>query len=209
MFEASAEHFKATVARPWKSAKQTDYRAEIDGGEKTIHITGQGSRIKDKGADWWDDFDFRVRQPSETWFPGKKIRVHAGFLRQYKNVRDTLMGLAYMYPDYVIRVDGYSLGASWTQIFVQDVLYHFPGRDIQAVLYEPGNPWRRLPKEWQKALKQHVTFARSVWDPVTWMGLLCFFRYGKTVTIGAWWRLWPLQHLEDQVLRNLVEKSGA
>jgi hypothetical protein len=119
------------------------------------------------------------------------------------------MGFVCTYPGYTILVDGYSLGASWPQIFVQDVLYHFPDRDIQAVLYEPGNPWRKLPKKYKKALKKHITFVRSIWDPVTWMQLLGFFRYGKTVTIGKWYRIWPLQHLEDQVIRNLTEKEEA
>jgi hypothetical protein len=182
MFEVSAQHFKKTVSGPWTSIGQTDYRLIVSKNEKTIRLTAQGSQSKDKGVDWRDDFDFRIRQAAETWFPGEKIRVHAGFFRQYKNVRDTLMDLVYAYPEYTVLVDGYSLGASWPQIFVQDVLYHFPCRNIQAILYEPGNPWRKLPQKYKKLLKKHVTFVRSVWDPVTWMRLLFFWRYGKTVT---------------------------
>jgi hypothetical protein len=212
MFRVSAEHFKEAVSGPWAWADQTDYRLIYLLSDRVIWLTTQGSQSKDKGRDWRDDFDFRIRQPAETWFPGENIKVHAGFLRQYKNVRDMLMDLVYVYPDYAIRVAGYSLGASWPQLFVQDVLYHFPDRDIQAILYEPGNPWRKLPGKYKKQLKKHITFVRSIWDPVTWMQLLGFFRYGKTVTIGKWYRIWPLQHLEDQVIRNLEEfekKKGA
>jgi hypothetical protein len=216
---ANVNHFKEVVSGPWTSTAQTDYRVQVTHltanpfvgssyePKGTIHVTGQGSQSKDKGKDWRDDFDFRIRQPAEQWFSdNKEIKIHAGFLRQYKNVRNILMDLVCQYPDYKIRVDGYSLGASWTQLFVQDVLYRYPYRDIQAVLYEPGNPWRKLPKLYKILLKKHVTFVRSIWDPVTWMRLLGFFRYGKTITIGKWWRIWPCQHLEDQVIRNLEEK---
>jgi hypothetical protein len=204
--QISVEHFREVVSGPWTSIGQTDYRCQIDGGTGVIRLTAQGSQSKDKSVDWWDDFDFRIRQPPETWFPGENIKVHAGFLRQYKNVRDTLMDLLYKYPNYAVLVDGYSLGASWPQIFVQDVLHHFPDRSIQAILYEPGNPWRKLPRAYKKLLKTHIAFVRSIWDPVTWMAALGFFRYGKTITIGKWWRFWPLQHLEGQVIRNLKER---
>jgi len=207
-FKISAKHFEEATDRPWVSEKQTDYRVTVLEDEKIIHLSAQGSTSKDENIDWWDDFDFRINQPPETWFPDKKIKVHSGFLRQYKNVRDILMDLAYQYPDYAIRVDGYSLGASWPQIFVQDVLYHFPGRDIQAILYEPGNPWRKLSRADKKALKKHIQFVRSIWDPVTWMRVLFFFRYGKSTTIGKWYRVWPLQHLGDEVIKNLIEKFG-
>jgi hypothetical protein len=222
MFEISTKHYKEAVSGPWTAIGQTDYRVRLvrpaanlfvgSGYEPKgiIHVTAQGSQSKDKGRDWRDDFDFRIRQPAEQWFGDTKdIKVHAGFLRQYKNVRDTLMNLVCTYPDYTVLVDGYSLGASWTQIFVQDVLHRYPYRNLQAILYEPGNPWRKLPGKYKKQLKKHITFVRSVWDPVTWMRLLGFFRYGKTVTIGKWYRIWPLQHLEDQVIKNLIEKFGA
>ena len=221
LFAAGVSHFEEVVSGPWTATGQTDYRVRLihptanpfagSGGEPKgiIHVTAQGSQSKDKGVDWRDDFDFRIRQPAEQWFAGNKnIKIHAGFLRQYKQVRGTLMDTAYQYPDYAVYVDGYSLGASWTQIFIQDVLYHFPGRDIRAILYEPGSPWRKLPRKDKAALKDHIVFVRSIWDPVTWMAALGFFRYGQHVSIGRWWRLWPCQHLEDQVIRNLREKYG-
>ncbi|MDR2186395.1 MAG: hypothetical protein LBO80_12130 [Treponema sp.] len=209
LFAVNEDHFNEITNGPWESVRQTGYRLVIEHGGKVIHVTGQGSQSKDRGVDWRDDFDFRVRQPAEQWFADTKdIRVHAGFLRQYKQVRGTLMDAACQNPDYAVFVDGYSLGASWTQLFVQDVLYHFPKRVIRAILYEPGNPWRRLPWKYKAMLKKHITFVRAVWDPVTWMAALGFFRYGRHITIGQWWRPWPCQHLEDQVLRNLEERFG-
>ena len=206
-FQPNAGHFAETIKGPWETAERTEYRLVIDHGAKTIHVTGQMSCDED----WPDNLDFRVRAPAEQWFPDDKdILVHAGFLRQYKAVRGILMDAAYQFPDYAIRVDGFSLGAAWPQIFMQDVLFHFPGRDIKAILYAPGNPWRKLPRNCQQALKERTVFVRSVWDIVTWMRALRFYRYGKHLTVGKPWRFWPMQHLPDQITRGLneLERKG-
>jgi hypothetical protein len=121
-------------------------------------------------------------------------------------VRNTLLDACYDHLDYAIRVDGFSLGAAWTQIFVQDVLHRWPDRDIQAILYAPGNPWRRLPRKYRRALRQHITFVIPRWDVVTWMRLIFFYRYGRDVRIGKIWRLWPKQHHPNQIIRALDER---
>jgi len=200
-FAIGSKHFNEILEGPWETVDRTEYRMTVDHENKIIHVTGQHSHEED----WPDNFDFRVR--AEQWFPDvQDIKVHAGFLRQYKAVRGKLLDTAYQYPDYAIRVDGFSLGASWPQIFVQDVLYRWPERDIQAILYAPGNPWRKLPKKYQDALKRCTFFVRSVYDPVTWMGLLRFHRYGKNISIGRWWRVWPIQHYPAQIIRGLDER---
>jgi hypothetical protein len=176
---------------------------ELNHEGKTIHITGQGSNQR---ADWKDNLNFRTRLKSSQWF--RLISVHAGFLRQYLAVRNKLLDICYEYPDYAIRVDGFSLGGSWTQIFVQDVLHRWPDRDIQAIFYAPGNPWRRLPRKYRRALRRCVAFIIPWWDVVTWMRLLLFFRYGRNIRIGKPWRLWPKQHRPDQIIRALNEKYG-
>jgi len=203
--EVSSNHFSKIRNGPWKQAEKTHYRMVIDHADKTIHITGQES----DNNDWSDNFDFKVH--AEQWFSNNKnILVHAGFLRQYKSVRNILLDAVYQHPDYIIKVDGFSLGASWTQIFLQDVIHRWPDKNIHAVFYAPGNPWRKLPKQYQKALKRCTTFVRSIWDPVTWMKALRFYRYGKHITIGKWYRFWPLQHLPLQIIRGLdeLEKQG-
>ena len=201
----SKAHFEKITSGPWETIERTECRIVIDLNQKIICVTGQSSRDED----WPDNFDFRARETAEQWFPDvKDIKVHAGFLRQYKAVRDKLLDVAYKYPNYAIRVDGFSLGASWPQIFVQDVLYRWPERDIKAVLYAPGNPWRKLPEKYQKALNRCIIYVRSIWDPVTWMRVLRFSRYGKNITIGKWWRILPLQHFPGQMERNLLEKYG-
>ena len=205
MFEISAEHFEEITKDSLLTAGKTQCRYTVDKKEKVIHITGQSSR----NNDWGDNFDFRAREVAVQWFADKKdIKIHAGFLRQYKAVRDILMTVCEAYSDYAIRVDGYSLGASWTQIFTQDVLYHWPNRDVQAILYAPGNPWRKLPKVFKAKLKQHITYVRSIWDPVTWMRMFGFCRYGAEVRIGKWYRILPLQHKTDQIIKGLKELRG-
>ena len=202
MFQVCSDHFKEIRSGLWQTQDRTEYRLVLSHKEKIIYLTGRSSSEED----WPDNIDFRILETSEQWFPDVKIKVHAGFLRQYKAVRDKLLNVAYEFPDYAIRVDGYSLGASWTQIYVQDILYHWPDRTIMALLYAPGNPWRVLPKRYSEFLKQHIIFVRSIWDPVTWMRVLRFYRYGKNFTIGKLWRVLPIQHRPDQIIRGLDEK---
>jgi len=200
LFKVNSEHFRSIINGPWETVGRTDYRLTVNHEEKIIHVTGQATS---QGADWRDNFDFR-RRPKEQWFKG--IWVHAGFLRQYRAVRDKLLDVCYEYPDYAIRVDGFSLGGSWTQIFVQDCLHRWSDRDIQAIFYAPGNPWRRLPRRYSRALRRCITFVISWWDPVTWMHILGFFRYGRNIRIGRFWRLLPKQHHPDQIIRGLDER---
>ena len=200
-----AEHFLSVTTGPWDVADRTHYRMVIDHNKKIIHVTGRCS----DHDDWPDNFDFRVKawEPAEQWFADKEILVHSGFLRQYKAVRNNLLDTAYYYEDYQIMVDGFSLGASWTQIFLQDILHRWPKRKIEAILYAPGNPWKKLPEEYQIALKKCTAFVRSIWDPVTWMRLLRFYRYGKNVNIGKWWRVLPVQHQPKEIVKALNERG--
>jgi len=202
MFKVSAKHFDEITEGPWQTIERTEYRLVVDNSNRIIDVVGQSSRDED----WPDNFDFRIREPAEQWFSDNNdITVHAGFLRQYKPVRNTLLNAAYQNPNYLIRVSGYSLGASWTQLFIQDVLYHFPERDIKAILYAPGNVWRKLPEKYRKKLTRCTVFVRSLYDPVTWMRVLRFYRFGNHITIGKWWRIMPLQHFPDQIIRGLNE----
>jgi len=200
LFKVNSDHFRSVNSGPWVTEGRTDYRINVDHEAKVIHVSCQASS---QSEDWRDNLDFR-RHPKEQWFRG--IWVHAGFLRQYRAVCDVLLNACYEHPGYAIRVDGYSLGASWAQIFLQDCIHRWPDRDIQAILYAPGNPWRRLPRKYRRALKRCTTFAYCFWDVVTWMRLIGFKRYGKNIRLGRIWRLWPKQHHPDQIIRGLDER---
>jgi len=205
-FNVSAEHFREIRRGPWEveGRWKTPYRLILDHDEKIIHDRGRGSNQEDMR----DNLDFRIREPSEEWFSGGTgIKVHLGFLRRYQSVRHILLDATVDHPDYAIRVSGYSLGATWTQLYMLDVVTQWPDRDIEAILYAPANPWRKLPKNYQKELKQRTVFVCSIWDPVTWMGLMWFRRYGHNITIGKWWRVFPAQHFPNQMARALEEKK--
>jgi len=203
-FTASTEHFKETIAGQWETKELTQFRLTVYHKEKIIHITGQSSN----DDDWPDNLDFRSR-PVQWFLDKKEIVVHAGFLRQYNAVRNYLLDVAYEHSDYAIRVDGFSLGGSWTQLFVQDIIHRWPNRDMIAIFYGPGNPWRKLPQKYKNALNKCVIFVRSIWDPVTWMRIIRFYRYGKNINIGKWYRIWPIQHHPDQIIRGLKELKGS
>ena len=203
-FNVSSDHFREIRRGPWEAIGTTYYRLIVDHDEKIIHVRGRGSEREDLR----DNLDFRIREPAEEWFPEieARIRVHSGFLRRYEAAREVLMDALYRYPAYAVRVSGFSLGATWPQLFLLDVTHHWPDRDIQAILYGPANPWRRLPREYQRELQQRTVFVRTYWDPVTWMRVLGFFRYGHTITIGRWWRVLPPQHFPPQMIRALDER---
>ena len=207
----SASHFREVRQGPWEKVDRTDYKVKIDHEEKAIYITGQSSRKED----WPDNFNFRVRklkelnQEAKQWFPDRDdIWVHSGFLAQYEAVRQKLLDLVKQYKDYAIFIDGYSLGGSWTQILFEDIWHRYRDRIIKGLFYAPGNVWRKLPKEYRKAFKKHVTYVYCWWDPVTWMRVFRFFRYGKNIRIGKPWRMWPFQHNIPQIERALKEKYG-
>ena len=203
MFEISSDHFKSIREGPWEKAERTDYRISLDHENKIIYVIGRESGDED----WPDNFDFRKREPPVQWFDDNPdILVHAGFLRQYQAVRDTLLDVCKNYIDYAIRISGYSLGASWTQIFIEDCIHRWPFRDLEANLYAPANPWYKLSKKYQIALAERTTFVKCYWDFITWMRVIGFHRYGKTIYIGKPWRVWSFQHSPEQIIRGLDEK---
>jgi len=202
-FNVSSEHFVETRSGPWETVNNTQFRIIIEHEEKIICVRGRVTMTINKK----DNYKFRATKPAEDYFPGAegRIKVHSGFLLRYEGVRHILLDIAHQYPDYAIRISGVSLGATWTQLFLLDVILHWPDRDVLAILYAPANPWRRLPKKYQKELEQRTVFVCSHWDPITWMRPLFYFRYGHDITIGRWWRFWPPQHHPTQMLRSLEE----
>ena len=206
-FNVSSDHFREIREGPWEIIDNTYYCLFLDHDEKKIYVRGRESGE----GDTKDNFDFRIEELADEWFPGKEgsIKVHVGFLKRYKAVRSVLFDAVDQYADYAVRLSGFSLGGTWTQLFLLDVLLHWPERDILAIFYAPANPWRKLPKEYQEKLKLHTIFVSSVWDPVTWMEAVGFHRYGYDITIGKWWRILPPQHKARQMIRALDEKFPA
>jgi len=203
-FNVSSNHYREIKKEPWEIIGNTDYRIFPEHDEEIIHIRGRERLDEDKK----DIFDSRVRKPDKEWFPGAEgiIKIHYGFLRQYTAIRSVLLDTINQYPDYAIRISGYSLGGTWTQLFLLDAILHWPDRDILAILYAPANPWRKLPKKYQEELEQRTVFVCNHWDPVTWMRVIGFYRYGYNIKIGKWWRCLPAQHKGAQMTKALDEK---
>jgi len=203
-FTISSSHFREIRKEPWEVIGTTNYRVILEHDKKIINVIGRESQKEDAK----DNYDARTRKPDEEWFPGIEgtVKIHIGFLKRYIAVRGVLFETAYQYPDYAIRASGHSLGGTWTQLFLLDAILHWPERDIQALFYAPGNPWRRLPKKYREELEKRTVFVCNHWDPVTWMRLIGFYRYGHNIKIGKWWRCLPSQHRGLQMIRALDEK---
>ena len=229
VFEVSSDNFRIANSgigeNFWSKKGRTDYRFEVSHEDKTIYVIGRPSSER---KDWLDNLDFRIaraiknlfspeeKEPNKPkyWFKNRKdIKVHAGFLRQYEAVQEEFLALLEKYPDYEVKIWGFSLGASWTQILLEDFVFwayikkKWPERKVAGIFYSCGNPWRKLPKEIRKLVKKVSTFVIPWWDPVTWMRVLRFFRYGKEIKIGKWYRFWPIQHHPEQIIRALDERS--
>ena len=209
----------------WSKKGRTDYHFHADHDKKKLYIIG---RPTSENKDWLDNLDFRTTKTIKAmfsqseedpnkpiqWFDDRKdIKVHTGFLRQYQAVAEEFLALAEKYSDYDIEIWGFSLGASWTQILLEVAVYliyirgKWAGRKVQGIFYACGNPWRKLPKELRKLVKQCSTFVINFWDPVTWMRLIGFNRYGKRVQIGRPWRFFPIQHHPTQMIKALDERT--
>ncbi|MDR2542921.1 MAG: hypothetical protein LBC80_05680 [Treponema sp.] len=202
-FNVSSDHFREMRTGPWETIGNTQYRLIFNHEEKIVDIRGRGSTGEDKK----DNMNFRTKKPSAGWFSDaeERIKIHSGFFRRYESVRSVLLDAVYEYPDYAIHVSGFSLGGTWTQLFLLDILLLWPDRDIKAIFYAPASPWRKLPRKYQKELKQCTVFVRTYWDPITWMWLIGFHRYGYNITVGKWWRILPPQHEPPQMIRALDE----
>jgi hypothetical protein len=205
IFKESVEHLENAVKGPWYTINRTDFKIDIDHENKIVYVTGQTSQPND----WWDNLKFctRLFSKCEKWYSLKSVWVHKGFLNQYKSVQKFLIDLCLQHFEYAIRLSGHSLGGTWTQLFMYDILDRWPSRDVQAIFYAPANPWRRLPKPFRQKLKERTTFVYCWWDPVTWMRILRYRRYGKNILIGKPWRLWPSQHKPKQIIRAMDEKG--
>jgi triacylglycerol lipase len=67
-----------------------------------------------------------------------KIKVHAGFLRAYKSIREYILNQVKIHPYKKVTVFGHSLGGALSTLCALDVQYNFSDREIEC--YSWGSP---------------------------------------------------------------------
>lgn len=177
----------------WRYHKEDDYLI--------IHF--QCTSGTDNGYDWKQNF---------KWFPKvmkpyKKVAVHGGIFEQYLGVRNKILDMVYEDKNIKhIRVGGFSQGAGFTYFCVQDLLYHFPDLDILGIGYESPRVFIRN-KYIKNMLKNNLIIVKTFWDATVHVPPVCwgFAHYGKSVWIGKWWKILPIQHRPEQIIKNLED----
>lgn len=110
--------------------KKTDTECFVRIRNETVSITFRGT---DSRINWLNDFCFaKAVIPYDN--ENTDIRVHAGFLRTYKSVRDKIHALI---PPGACRVTvtGHSLGAALAVLCAVDIQYNFPHKDVEAYVF--------------------------------------------------------------------------
>jgi hypothetical protein len=180
-----------------------DYRMEYLPEDSTLLIEFQPS----KGSlDWKQNFNFFPKK--FEIYKDSEIYVHKGFASQYLFARNTVLDRAYQDDVKKIIVQGFSLGGALAQICVQDLLHHLPQKEIFGIAYEPPRPWIRN-KKVKKQIKNNLLIVCAFWDPVVHVPFLLwgYRAYGKKIWIGKPWKIWPLQHYPDEVIKNLNARN--
>jgi hypothetical protein len=235
-WKPSKRHLEYIRSLPWSHTPNgLDYSIQKTGDSLFIVFSETyGIGVKARADDWAANLDFFPAL--FDIFPGSKIKAHDGIARQYLDARQTIMDHLYSGTIKRIFVAGYSQGGAVTTAAVQDIGFHIDrdGLDVSVfgISYNGprffGTKKSRLIKQ---AVKNRLLTIKGHWDPVGHVPLkamptffsfrwkpfriilclphLTLWRdYGKVTWIGKLWRIWPLQHLPEQVYANLLEKYG-
>ena len=114
---------KEALYQDWKSIKETQY-AIVDKGD-TVLIAFQGSM---DWRDWLLNFYCIPYKDMEQPF-----YVHAGFLKQYKNVRDII--LEAIKDKKKVELRGHSLGGALCLLAHEDIRFHDKGIEIETITF--------------------------------------------------------------------------
>ncbi|MDR1926617.1 MAG: lipase family protein [Endomicrobium sp.] len=208
-WKPSAEHYTFITQPPrdWIHDDKTGldylYWAEFQNEIKIAYVLFKGSS---ETKDWVKDFEFFPKRLN--LFPGTHIRVHCGIGEQYLAGRNQILDFLYQEKPSVILISGYSLGGGLTQIAAEDITWHFRETTISAIAYESPRVWFMSARLVKPFIENKLTLIMTWWDPVVHLPLFIFgFKFvGKKIWIGKLNRLIPVQHLWNEVVKNLMEK---
>jgi predicted lipase len=111
----------------------TDLQCFLRKRGDTLYITFRGSN---SDADWRANLRFWKKKVPYDGMEGSKVRVHTGFVDNYKadGVRDVL--LKAVTPGIrTVRVSGHSQGAALAVLCALDIEYNFQRHNIEVVVF--------------------------------------------------------------------------
>lgn len=172
----------------------TEWSHVVEGD--TLRLSFQGSMSK---LDWLQNF-MVWRVPYRNM--ERKFRVHAGFLKKVKAIREDVYFLTADPEITKIETYGFSQGAPIAILMAEIIKYHYPPKDVSAIVY--GCP-RFISVFGAKEFERRIDITRVEYgnDIVTkippW--LLLYKHVGKCIHIGEkrkWWKFSIKQHCESQ-----------
>ena len=191
MFDQEAVEFGVSKKVEWYLSYLVD----------TVYITFRGS---DGTADWIDNFKFlktRINsiKNNKKVVPykgiSKKIKVHSGFIGQYKTVRDDILENVRLkrragFKRFIIT--GHSLGGALCTLCAIDIQYNIP--DIEIICLPFASPKvgnRHWKKSYNKRLPETYRFVykNDIVCKVP-MSIMFYNHVGKEIKLGVktkWW----------------------
>ncbi len=121
-----SEVFEDAIRGPWETAGlDVQFRIKDEGDMAEVYFQGSVSEL-----DWRLNFDFIVKPYNDMPVPWL---AHGGFVIGYKSVRDAIMSRINT-KKYVF-ISGYSLGAAYAQLLLEDIRFNHPEIDSGAIVY--------------------------------------------------------------------------
>ena len=154
--------------------------------DDTIYIVYQGSHGR---SDWMDNLKFwkkEVKKVKPYGNADSDIEVHAGFMEQYKQIRDIIHVIVKSNNRSEIIVTGHSLGGAIACLCSVDINYCFPDKFISCVTF--GSPRvgnkafadsfnKRVPNSWRYVNGDDIV-------PKVPMVIMFYYHVDKLVNIG-------------------------
>lgn len=159
--------------------------------EDTLTIDFEGSI---HFYDWICNFTFT---PTKIPYKGSKenFKVHKGFLKQYKTVRDEILELVKNNKIEHIRIYGHSLGGALATLCHEDMMFHYPNKDIVTVAVAPPMVLKEIPEELGYRFEKLYNVINEK-DVITKLPF-SFIRKGSTTTLRFRRPIYPAHDIKN------------